>query len=156
MEEEEIMRKIVEKFGDKVLDAKVLGKRRVLVKVPSEAYKEVAGYVAHDLGLKFLSCLSGVDRGDSLEVVAHIGYSICVLVKTTIPKDKPEINSITDILPAASLYEREAHDLLGIVFKGHPNLKRVFIPEDWPKGVYPLRKEYSPEHPKPLRGGETG
>lgn len=154
MDEKEILQKIVERFGEKILEAKVIGKRRIAVKIPPEAYKEVVSYVAHDLGLSFLSCLSGIDRGESLEVVAHLGYSICVLVRASIPKDKPEIESITDVLPAASLYEREAHDLLGITFKGHPNLKRIFLPEDWPEGVYPLRKEYGPEHPKPLRGGE--
>jgi len=156
MNEEEILSKIKERFGEKILEASILRPRRISVKVPSDIYKAVVGYVAHDLGLNFLSCLSGIDRGDSLEVVAHIGYSICVLVRTSVPKDNPEIDSITDILPAANLYEREAHDLLGIIFKGHPNLKRIFLPEDWPEGVYPLRKEYSPEHPKPLRGGELG
>ncbi|HDD40023.1 MAG TPA: NADH-quinone oxidoreductase subunit C [Nitrososphaeria archaeon] len=156
MNEEEILSKIKEKFGDKILESSILGPRRISVKVPQDVYKSVVAYVAHDLGLNFLSCLSGIDRGDSLEVVAHIGYSICVLVRTSVPKDNPEVDSITDVLPAANLYEREAHDLLGIVFKGHPNLKRIFLPEDWPEGVYPLRKEYKPEHPKPLRGGEPG
>ena len=153
MNEEEVIEKIRERFGEKILEAKVIRRRQVSVKVPPETYKAVVRYVAKDLGLEFLSCISGVDRGDSLEVVAHIGYSLCVLVKTSIPKDNPEIDSITDILPAASLYEREAHDLLGIKFRGHPNLKRLLLPEDWPKGVYPLRKDYTPEHPKPLRGG---
>lgn len=155
MEENEILQKIVKRFGEKILDAKVLGRRRIAVRVPPEVYKEVVSYVAHDLGLSFLSCLSGIDRGEDLEVVAHIGYSICVLVRTSIPKDRPEIESITDVLPAASLYEREAHDLLGIVFRGHPNLKRIFLPEDWPEGVYPLRKDYAPSQPEPLRGGES-
>jgi len=154
MNEEEAIKKISERFRDKILEVKVIGKRRAYVTVPPEIYKEVVRYVANDLGLSFLSCLTGIDRGDSLEVVAHIGYSTCILVKTSIPKDKPEIDSITDIIPAANLYEREAHDLLGINFKGHPNLKRIFLPEDWPQGVYPLRKDYTPEHPKPVRGGE--
>ena len=151
MDEEEAIQKLKERFGDKILESKIAGRRRVSVKVPPEAYKEVVRYVAQDLGLEFLSCLSGIDRGKSLEVVAHIGYSLCILVRTEVPKENPEIDSITDILPAANLYEREAHDLLGIRFRGHPNLKRIFLPEDWPEGVYPLRKEYSPEHPKPLR-----
>ncbi len=156
MSEEELLRKISEKFGEKVLEAKALGKRRISVLVSTDAYKDVVRYVAQDLGLEFLSCLSGVDRGDNLEIVAHLGYSTCVLIKTHVPKDSPIIDSITDILPAASFYERETHDLLGIVFGGHPNLKRLFLPEDWPEGVHPLRKDYAPEQPKPLRGGERG
>lgn len=153
MDEEEIITRIGERFGEKVLEASILGPRRVSIKVLPEIYKEVVGYVAHDLRLNFLSCLSGVDCGDSLEVVAHLGHSIHVLVKASVPKNNPEIDSLTDILPAANLYEREVHDLLGIVFKGHPNLRRIFLPEDWTENVYPLRKEHVPEHPKPLRGG---
>lgn len=156
MNEEGILRRMAERFGERVLEAKVLGRRRISALVSPDAYKDAVKYVAHDLGLEFLSCLSGVDRGDSLEVVAHLGFSTHVLIKTRVPKDNPVIDSITDVLPAASLYEREAHDLLGIVFRGHPNLKRVFLPEDWPEGVYPLRKDYAPEHPKPLRGGGGG
>lgn len=155
MSEEDLLRKITERFGEKIIEAKVLGKRRVSILVSPDAYKDVVRYAAQDLGLEFLSCLSGVDRGDSLEVVVHLGYSMHVLIKTRVSKDDPAVDSITDILPAASLYEREIHDLLGIAFKGHPNLKRIFLPEDWPEGVYPLRKDYSPEHPKPLRGGEA-
>ncbi|MCL7386124.1 MAG: NADH-quinone oxidoreductase subunit C [Thaumarchaeota archaeon] len=155
-DEEDILRKITEKFGESVLEARVLGRRRISILVPPDAYKNVVKYVAQDLGLEFLSCLSGVDYGDSLEVVAHLGFSTQILIKTRVPKNNPVIDSITDILPAANLYEREAHDLLGIIFRGHPNLRRVFLPEDWPKGIYPLRKDYAPEHPKPLRGGEVG
>lgn len=154
MSEEELVKRITERFGEKILEARVLGNRRISIQVSPDSYKDVVRFVAQDLGLEFLSCLSGVDRGDSLEVIAHIGYSTCVLIKTRVPKDNPVVDSITDVLPAASFYEREAHDLLGIQFRGHPNLKRIFLPEEWPEGVYPLRKDYAPEHPKPLRGGE--
>lgn len=155
MNERDVIAKIREKFGDKVLEAYTPGTRRVSIRVQPEIYKEVVGYVANDLGASFLSCVSGIDRGDSLEVIAHLGYSTCILIKTLIPKNNPEIDSLTDILPAADLYEREVHELLGIIFKNHPNPGRTFLPEDWPEGVYPLRKEYVPEHPKPLRrGGE--
>lgn len=155
MKEDEIVEKLIERFGQKILEAKVVGRRRVVVKVPPEAYKEVVSYVAKELELEFVSCLSGVDRGKDFEVIAHIGYSTCVMVKTLIPKDRPELSSLTDVLPAANLYEREIHDLFGIVFKGHPNLKRILLPEDWPEGVYPLRKDYAPAQPTPLRGGDS-
>jgi NADH:ubiquinone oxidoreductase subunit C len=75
LSEEDILRKITEKFGESVLEARVLGRRRISILVPPDAYKNVVKYVAQDLGLEFLSCLSGVDYGDSLEVVAHLGFS---------------------------------------------------------------------------------
>jgi len=156
LDEEELLRRIREGLGDKVLEARVAGRRRVHVRVEPKAYKQVVKYLLDDLGLGFLSCLTGIDRGDSLELVAHIGYSTCVLVKTSVLKADPEIDSLVDIAPAAEIYEREIHDLLGIRFRGHPNLKRIFLPEDWPEGVYPLRKDYTPEHPGPLAGGGDG
>jgi len=155
MREEEIVEKVKERFGDQVIEAKILRDRRVSIKTAPEAYKDVVKYVAYDLGLRFLGCVTGIDAGESFEVVAHIGFSTSVLVRTSLPKSRPEIDSITDILPAASLYEREIHDLIGITFKGHPSLKRFILPEEWPEGLYPLRKDYSPKHPEPLRGGRS-
>lgn len=61
-------------------------------------------------------------------------------VKAVIDKVKPEIASITSVYPAANVQEREAYDLIGIIFKGHPNLKRILLPDDW-EG-HPLRKDY--------------
>jgi Ni,Fe-hydrogenase III component G len=56
-------------------------------------------------------------------------------------REKPAIESITPFLPAAEWIEREIHDILGIDFKNHPNLKRLILADDWPEGVYPMRKE---------------
>jgi NADH-quinone oxidoreductase subunit C len=52
---------------------------------------------------------------------------------------------VVSLLPGAVLYEREVHDLLGVVFDGHPSLERLILPDDWPEGVYPLRKDYKVE-----------
>jgi len=60
------------------------------------------------------------------------------------------------LVPGAILYEREVHDLLGVVFDGHPDLSRLILPEDWPEDVYPLRKEYSPEELRKLIAGSGG
>jgi len=56
-------------------------------------------------------------------------------------RDKPEIDSITPLIPAAEWIEREMRDLLGITFRNHPNPQRLILEDDWPDGVYPLRKE---------------
>ena len=64
-----------------------------------------------------------------------------VTVKTEVSKEDPRIATITDIIPGANFHEREAADLLGVVFEGHPNPGRLVLPEDWPKDLYPLRKD---------------
>ncbi|RLE73026.1 MAG: NADH-quinone oxidoreductase subunit C, partial [Thermoprotei archaeon] len=149
--EEEIANALKERFGDKIVSIEIPRKRRVFVEVSKDCYKDVVKFLLNDLDMKHVEGLTGVDAKDHFEVIVHIGYGISVSVKTKIPRDNPVIDSLCDIAKGVELYEREAYDLLGIVFEGHPNLKRFILPEDWPEGVYPLRKDYEAEHPEPLR-----
>ncbi|RLF04108.1 MAG: hypothetical protein DRK00_07440 [Thermoprotei archaeon] len=150
MREEEIVEGLKEKLGSVLREAKVQRARRVVVVVDREHYKEVLKALK-EMGVDFLEAITGVDAGDHFEVIAHVGRDVSVAVKALVPKDDPRVDSVVDIFRGAELYEREAWEMLGIVFEGNPRLRRAFLPEDWPEGVYPLRKEYKPEHPKPLR-----
>jgi NADH:ubiquinone oxidoreductase subunit C len=95
----------------------------------------------------YLYCITGVDRQPELQVVYHLESTVFghqVVLKTATPdREKPELDSVTDLFRGAELNENEIFDLFGIVFKGHPNLRRMFMPDDW-KG-YPLRKDYVDE-----------
>ena len=71
--------------------------------------------------------------------------SIEASLKVEVPIKQPALPTITSIIPGAILYEREVHELLGVVFSGHPKLSSLVLPEDWPDGVYPLRKEWTSE-----------
>lgn len=93
-----------------------------------------------------LSCLTAVDNGPAagtMEVVYNL-YSIPfnhhLTLKVMVGRDHPEIDSIEDIWKTANWHEREAYDLFGIKFKGHPDLRRILLPGDW-EG-FPLRKDY--------------
>ncbi len=66
-------------------------------------------------------------------------------LKTSIPKNDPKLPTIVSIVPGAELYEREIHDMLGVIFEGHPDLSPLILPEKWPNGLYPLRKEWKVE-----------
>lgn len=95
----------------------------------------------------YLFCLSGVDYGKDLGVVYHLESTVhrhILVIKVQVTdRQKPEVDSVQDLWATADFHEREAFDFFGIVFKNHPNLKRLFLPEDW-KG-YPLRKDYVDE-----------
>lgn len=101
-----------------------------------------------------LSCLTAVDNGPesgTMEVVYNL-YSIPfnhhLALKVTLNRDNPETDSVEDIWKTANWHEREAYDMFGIKFKGHPDLRRILLPGDW-EG-YPLRKDY--KHQEYYRG----
>ena len=94
-----------------------------------------------------LFCISGVDIQNKLMVVYHLESTRLkhqIVLKTgTDDREKPELDSIVDLFKGAELHENEIFDLFGIVFKGHPNLRRMFMPDDW--NGFPLRKDYVDE-----------
>ena len=94
-----------------------------------------------------LSCVTGVDNGveaATLEVVYNL-YSIPfnhhLMIKILLPRDKPEIESVSHIWKTANWLEREVFDMYGVHFKNHPDLRRILMPADW-EG-HPLRRDYS-------------
>jgi NADH-quinone oxidoreductase subunit C len=109
---------------------------------------EVCSYLRDNeqLAFNYMECLSGVDYPDKnqIAVVYHLfSYSKKhrVVVKAFVPRDCPEIQSVNEIWSAANWQERECFDLLGVNFIGHPDLRRIMLPDDWTG--HPLRKDYS-------------
>lgn len=108
---------------------------------------DVCRFVRDDaeLDAQFLSLLSGVDRYDYFEVVYHVA-SLAKNHRFTLKvragdHDQPEVPSVTSVWQGAGLQEREAFDLLGIRFAGHPDLRRIFLWDGFPG--HPLRKDFT-------------
>jgi NADH/F420H2 dehydrogenase subunit C len=100
-----------------------------------------------DLSFDYLFCLSGVDMVKNLQVVYHLESTLhkhqLELKVQTADRENPAFDTVCDIWRTAEFHEREVYDLLGIRFNNHPDLRRLFLEEDW-KG-YPLRKDYIDE-----------
>jgi len=99
-----------------------------------------------ELAFDFLRNLTGTDRPDDgkIEVVAHLWSYVrrhAFVLKTTVEREAPKLSSLAAIWPAAVWYEREIFDLLGVEFSGHPDLRRIMMPDDWVG--HPLRKDYT-------------
>jgi NADH-quinone oxidoreductase subunit C len=116
------------------------------VMVHAEKLVEVLTWMRDEdeLWFKFLSSLTGVDKIDWFEVVYHLesfkhNHAIAMKVRT-FDRDNPAVPSVTSVWPGAHFQEREAYDLFGIVFKGHPDLRRIFLWEGF--AGWPLRKDY--------------
>ncbi len=96
-----------------------------------------------DLAFDYLRCLSGVDHIDQLEVVYHLrsfrhGHTLCV--KVPLPVDDPRLPTVSHLWQAANWHERETHEMFGIVFEGHPDLRPLLLEEGL--GYHPLRKSH--------------
>ena len=103
-----------------------------------------------DLGFDRLGMVTAVDYGEEFELVYRLQsreMRAGIFVKTRVPRDEPRIDSVNDLWAAANWQEREVYDMFGIVFDGHPDLRRILLTDDWVG--YPLRKDY--ENPTIIR-----
>lgn len=121
-------------------------KEILTVVVPAESLFDFAKELnmADDLFFDYLMCLSGVDYGKTFSVFYHItstkyNHSIAIKVSTD-DRENPKFDSVYGIWKTAEYHEREVYDLLGIFFTNHPDLRRMFLDEDWVG--HPLRKDY--------------
>lgn len=87
--------------------------------------------------------ITGIDLGATLGVFYHLRTSKggIMTIKTELSREDPRINTISDLMPGAVFHEMEVADLLGVVFAGHPSPGRLVLPDNWPDGVFPLRKD---------------
>ena len=141
---------IREKLGEGALVDSYINKLSkdvpTLVVDPEKYYEVMESLRFHEgLAFDYMSELHATDFVTHMEVYVHLfSYSKkqSVAVKVKVDRETPQVESVTALWKGADWPEREAYDLLGIIFKGHPNLTRILMPEDWVG--YPLRKDYEP------------
>jgi len=141
--ENEIVENLKNFLKEGLVKATVPRQRRIFVYVKKYVLRDAVKYLTENLEFKHLSTVTGVDLGKEIEVIYHLAYkgSIVLSIRLSVSKKNPSVPTVTDLVPGAVLYEREVHDLFGVNFKGHPDLSPLMLPEEWPQGVYPLRKE---------------
>ena len=139
--------KLKERFGEVVLALEAEQAGDPAIRILPRAIADVGAWLRTDAEMAF-DCLtnqSGVDYPDrnEVEVVYHLySYSLrhtCVL-KVGVPRDNPSMPTVDPVWKTANWMEREVFDLLGVVFEGHPDLRRILLPEDWVG--HPLRKDF--------------
>lgn len=141
----DILNSIKEKFSGRVKDIFENSAKRVYITLDKKDIIDFASYLFKDLGLRF-AIASGIDTPEGLEILYHFSHDKTPLIVTlrVLIEDKnhPEIDSIANLIRGAEWIEREMWEMLGINFKGHPNLKRLLLADEWPEGKYPLRHEH--------------
>ncbi|AFN75607.1 NADH dehydrogenase subunit C [Melioribacter roseus P3M-2] len=159
---EEIFDVLKNQFGDDILGIEKEQPTEPIISVTPSSVDKVCLFLRDNEELKFdsLMNLSGVDdangekvkdedggeiiKGGTLSVYYHL-YSIehkhKITLKTSTPREEPRVESVESVWKTANWHEREAYDMLGIIFNNHPDLRRILMPYDWDAG-YPLRKDY--------------
>ncbi len=140
--------RLQEKFPEEIIEVgESAGQTYVIVK--RERILDILKFLhdAGDLLFDHLADLTAVDwykkKTPRFEVVYNlysIRYKEFLRIKAQVPEEDPRITSVTSIWKVANWFEREVYDMFGIVFEGHPDLRRLLMPEDW-EG-FPLRKDY--------------
>jgi len=133
-----------EEFEKRFPEAKITERssRRVYVDVDRAQISEVAAFLFKEHGIRF-AIATGTDTRSGFEILYHFAHDargVMYSVRIFVPKEDPKVISLGSWLPAARWIEREMHELLGIDFEGHPNLKPLLTAEDWPRDRHPLRR----------------
>ncbi|MCD6236727.1 MAG: NADH-quinone oxidoreductase subunit C [Thermoplasmata archaeon] len=153
---EEIVKDLKQTFKSKVKEAKierktvgVKKKERVTIwlKAEKESLHDMVKHLKN-YDYPHLAVVSGNDLGKTIELIYHFTvyygnpfHEILINMSVELPKEKPVIPTITDIIPGALVTEREKQEMLGVKIEGIPDSRRIFLPDDFPEDVYPWRKD---------------
>lgn len=144
--ENEVLAKLKERFPKVLKVAAPVRPGVARIEIDRGDILEVCFYLKEELGFDHLSCISAVDWRDRFECVYHFARyeeGTMLQVNAVIPHDDPKIESLCKLWNSANFHEREAYDLMGIVFEHHPDLRRILLPEE--SKFFPLRKDFPQE-----------
>jgi NADH-quinone oxidoreductase subunit C len=144
MTAEQVLEQLKQRFGDAIAEGEVKGVE-VRITVKPERNWAVCRLL-RDIGFEYLNCVSGADWMSHLEVVYDISslqHPNKVHMRVPVNREDPVVRTVTNIWRGANWHERECFDLFGVRFDGHPDHRRILLPEDWVG--FPLRKDYADE-----------
>jgi Ni,Fe-hydrogenase III component G len=130
-------------FREDIIETEIKSAKRATVTINKDALVRAADYLFNKLKLRFIIA-SALHTKRGFEIYYHFSNDLTGLVinlHVILPKQKPEIKTLTSLFEAANWIEREMHEILGINFIGHPNLEKLISEGNWAKGVYPYRHE---------------
>ncbi len=144
MDKEEFIKHIQAQFPGDVLNTAILKKNRVMVDIKPEAILKVAEHLYRETGYRFIIA-SAYHTKKGFEILYHFSDDIegnIINIHVVLPQEKPEIESLANMLSGANWIEREMSELLGITFRNHPEPEKLLSEGNWAEGVYPYRKKF--------------
>ncbi|MGC9319726.1 MAG: NADH-quinone oxidoreductase subunit C [Armatimonadota bacterium] len=155
---EQIAQRLRDRVGDALLDVEQPGETRLYLTITPEVVVDASDEIFNKLGGRFvITAATDRRREHGAYLISHFFSfdedDLYVGLHARVPEDDPRIDSITPTVPGADWAEREMQDVIGVEAVGHPDPRRLVLPDDWPAGVYPLRCDFSShEQPAPAEG----
>lgn len=143
MKREAIIENIKVRSGKDLSEVIHKSKNRAYFTINKNILPQIARYLFNEEKARF-STASGVDTRKAVEILYHFSIDeigLIITLRVILDKPDPEIDSLTPFMKCAEWIEMEMHEMLGVGFKGHPNLKHLLLKDDWPEGNYPLRRD---------------
>jgi NADH-quinone oxidoreductase subunit C len=140
----EVMKNLKKKLKGKIIEMVQPKDNRIYVRVDSEKILDVIEYLFFKYKCK-LCTASGMEMREGIEIIYHLARedrNTLINVKTLVPFPDLEIDSVGKKIPAFRWIEREMNEMLGVTFLGHPDMRRLILADSFPKGKYPLRKNF--------------
>ncbi len=154
MNSQDIIEKIKERFeADIKLQQKAHGVKKIkeetiFVRIKREDFRKFVEFLFDIEKYPHFSVISATDLGEEIELLYHfsVGYGEfngekMISLGVKLPKKDLKIESITDLIPGALISEREIHEMVGVDFIGLKDTRHFFLPENWPEGKYPWRRD---------------
>jgi len=142
---------LLQRLGGAVVDVEQCDARRGSARIDPARTVEVAGIMIDAPGVR-LATATAIEVRDGIDVLYHWALEpagAVLTLKVLATRPAMTVESIANVVPAANWIEREMHDLLGVSFANHPDMRRIILEDDWPEGVYPLRKDFDQVRDRP-------
>ncbi len=144
MDNDPIIEKLKGEFKNGILEITIKNQRRVIVTIKPDLLLNMAGYLYKDSGFRFIIA-SAIHTRRGFEIHYHFSMDpegLILNLHVILDRDKPEVESLSNMFNASNWIEREMHELFGINFLNHPNQDKLISEGNWAEGVYPYRKEF--------------
>lgn len=142
---QKVINKLSDEFSDTLIEV-YQSSEDTFVRVESEAIVEICSFLKNECHFIYLGDVFGADRFTSqerFEVIYNLVSlkdQIRLFVKVYLEENEPVIDTVTGVWRSANWFEREVYDMFGIRFTGHPDMRRIYMPQDYE--YFPLRKEF--------------
>jgi Ni,Fe-hydrogenase III component G len=154
MSDIEIVENLKRDLGEKALELSNPDVRRIFVKVAQPDLVQAVTLLRDKYDCAYLATITGLDKGDVFEFLYHFASPAAnINLRTECPRSEPRIASICAVIPGAVLYERELQEMFGVTVEGIPDPRRLNLPDDWPDGQFPLRKDWKHVRPEEVIPG---